>query len=379
MKKFLAMMLALAMVLALAACGGSAAPAATEAPAAEAPAAEAPAAEAPAAAEGKTVGVAMPTQSSERWINDGANMKKQLEALGYKVELQYAEDDVQMQVSQIENMIASGVDCLVIASIDSVALTGVEAQAKEAGIPIIAYDRLLMDTDAVSYYASFDNEGVGRAIGEYIEQAKDLANTTETYTIEFFMGSPDDNNAVLLHRGVMKVLQPYLDSGVLVCKSGRTSFEDTCILRWSQETAQKNCEDYLAGFYADEDLDICCTAFDGFAYGCRSALEAAGYTVGTNWPLITGQDAELMATKNIISGHQTMSIYKDTRLLAEKCVTMVNAVLTGSEPEINDTETYNNNVIVVPSYLCTPVAVDQSNYEEIIVGGGYYTAEQLAG
>ena len=379
MKKFLAMMLALAMVLALAACGGSAAPAATEAPAAEAPAAEAPAAEAPAAAEGKTVGVAMPTQSSERWINDGANMKKQLEALGYKVELQYAEDDVQMQVSQIENMIASGVDCLVIASIDSVALTGVEAQAKEAGIPIIAYDRLLMDTDAVSYYASFDNEGVGRAIGEYIEKAKDLANTTETYTIEFFMGSPDDNNAVLLHRGVMKVLQPYLDSGVLVCKSGRTSFEDTCILRWSQETAQKNCEDYLAGFYADEDLDICCTAFDGFAYGCRSALEAAGYTVGTNWPLITGQDAELMATKNIISGHQTMSIYKDTRLLAEKCVTMVNAVLTGSEPEINDTETYNNNVIVVPSYLCTPVAVDQSNYEEIIVGGGYYTAEQLAG
>ena len=379
MKKFLAMMLALAMVLALAACGGSAAPAATQAPAAEAPAAEAPAAEAPAAAEGKTVGVAMPTQSSERWINDGANMKKQLENLGYKVELQYAEDDVQMQVSQIENMIASGVDCLVIASIDSVALTGVEAQAKEAGIPIIAYDRLLMDTDAVSYYASFDNEGVGRAIGEYIEKAKDLANTTETYTIEFFMGSPDDNNAVLLHRGLMSVLQPYLDNGTLVCKTGRTSFEDTCILRWSQETAQKNCEDYLAGFYADEDLDICCTAFDGFAYGCRSALEAAGYTVGTNWPLITGQDAELMATKNIISGHQTMSIYKDTRLLAEKCVTMVNAVLTGSEPEINDTETYNNNVIVVPSYLCTPVAVDQSNYEEIIVGGGYYTAEQLAG
>ena len=379
MKKFLAMMLALAMVLALAACGGSTAPAATQAPAAEAPAAEAPAAEAPAAAEGKTVGVAMPTQSSERWINDGANMKKQLEALGYKVELQYAEDDVQMQVSQIENMIASGVDCLVIASIDSVALTGVEAQAKEAGIPIIAYDRLLMDTDAVSYYASFDNEGVGRAIGEYIEKAKDLANTTETYTIEFFMGSPDDNNAVLLHRGLMKVLQPYLDNGTLVCKTGRTSFEDTCILRWSQETAQKNCEDYLAGFYADEDLDICCTAFDGFAYGCRSALEAAGYTVGTNWPLITGQDAELMATKNIISGHQTMSIYKDTRLLAEKCVTMVNAVLTGTEPEINDTETYNNNVIVVPSYLCTPVAVDQSNYEEIIIGGGYYTAEQLAG
>ncbi|MBR3973643.1 MAG: sugar-binding protein [Oscillospiraceae bacterium] len=381
MKKLIALLLALVMVFALAACGGNTAEP-TEAPEAEAPEVEAPEVETPvedeAAGEGKVVGVAMPTQSSERWINDGGNMKAQLEALGYEVILQYAEDDVQMQVSQIENMIAQQVDCLVIASIDSVALTGVEAQAKEAGIPIIAYDRLLMQTDAVTYYASFDNEGVGRAIAEYVEAKLDLANTTETYTIEFFMGSPDDNNAVLLYNGVMKVLQQYLDSGVLVCKSGRTSFEDTCILRWSQETAQKNCEDYLAGFYADEDLDICLTAFDGFAYGCRSALEGAGYTA-ENWPIITGQDAELMATKNIIAGYQTMSIAKDTRTLAEKCVTMVNALLTGSEPEINDTTTYDNGVFVVPSYLCTPVAVDAENYKEVLVDTGYYTEEQLAG
>ena len=381
MKKLIALLLALVMVFALAACGGNTAEP-TEAPEAEAPEVEAPEVETPvedeAAGEGKVVGVAMPTQSSERWINDGGNMKAQLEALGYEVILQYAEDDVQMQVSQIENMIAQQVDCLVIASIDSVALTGVEAQAKEAGIPIIAYDRLLMQTDAVTYYASFDNEGVGRAIAEYVEAKLDLANTTETYTIEFFMGSPDDNNAVLLYNGVMKVLQQYLDSGVLVCKSGRTSFEDTCILRWSQETAQKNCEDYLAGFYADEDLDICLTAFDGFAYGCRSALEGASYTA-ENWPIITGQDAELMATKNIIAGYQTMSIAKDTRTLAEKCVTMVNALLTGSEPEINDTTTYDNGVFVVPSYLCTPVAVDAENYKEVLVDTGYYTEEQLAG
>ena len=330
--------------------------------------------------EGKTIGIAMPTQSSERWIHDGANMKAQLESLGYEVVLQYAEDDVQMQVSQIENMVAQMVDCLVIAAVDSGALTAVEAQAKAAGIPIIAYDRLLMDTDAVSYYASFDNKGVGTAIANYIVDAKDLEaarEAGESYTIEFFMGSPDDNNAVLLHEGIMEVLQPYLDDGTLVCKTGRTSFDETCILRWSQETAQQWCENYLSGFYADEDLDIACSAFDGFAYGIRSALEAAGYTEA-NWPLITGQDAELMAVKNIISGKQTMSIYKDTRLLAEKCVTMVNAVLTGSEPEINDTETYDNGVLVVPSYLCTPVAVDVNNYQEVIVDGGYYTAEQLA-
>ncbi len=386
-KKLLGALLSVAMVAALlTGCGNSgsgdapaSAPAAEGEVEAEAPAAEGEAeAEAPAAeANGKKVGVAMPTQSSERWINDGANMKAQLESLGYEVDLQYAEDDVQAQVSQIENMIASGANCLVIASIDSSALVNVEAQAKEAGIPIIAYDRLLMDTDAVSYYATFDNKGVGTAIGKYIEEKKDLANATESYTIEFFMGSPDDNNAHMLYDGLMEVLQPYLDNGTLVCKSGRTSFDDTCILRWSQETAQQNCENYLTGFYADEDLDICATAFDGFAYGCKAALEGAGYT-SENWPLVTGQDAELMATKNIISGSQTMSIYKDTRLLAEKCVSMVQAVLEGKEPEINDTDQYNNGVITVPSYLCTPVAVDVDNYKEIIVDGGYYTEEQLA-
>jgi len=369
----------------LAGCGGTTNSATTAAAGATTAAqsdTKAEATEAPAqTGAGKKVGVAMPTQSSERWINDGANMKKQLESLGYEVDLQYAEDDVQMQVSQIENMIASGVNCLVIASIDSAALVNVEEQAKNAGIPIIAYDRLLMDTDAVSYYATFDNKGVGTAIGEYIKETKKLEEAKasgESYTIEFFMGSPDDNNALFLYNGLMEVLQPYLDDGTLVCKSGRTSFEDTCILRWSQETAQQNCENYLTGFYADEKLDIAATAFDGFAYGCKAALEGAGYKVGEDWPLVTGQDAELMATKNIISGYQTMSIYKDTRLLASKCVTMVQAVMEGAEPEINDTEQYNNGKIVVPSYLCTPVAVDQSNYKEIIIDGGYYTADQLA-
>lgn len=325
---------------------------------------------------GKKVGVAMPTQSSERWIKDGDNMKKKLEDLGYEVDLQYAEDDVQAQVSQIENMIAKGANCLVVASIDSAALVNTLKQAKENNIPVVAYDRLLMDTDAVSYYASFDNKGVGTKIAEYIVEKADLENATEPQTIEFFMGSPDDNNAVLLHEGIMEILQPYLDEGKLVCKSGRTSFDDTCILRWSQETAQQNCENYLSGFYADEDLDIACSAFDGFAYGIKAALEGAGYT-DANWPLITGQDAEVMAVKNITAGTQTMSIFKDTGLLADKCVTMVQAVLEGTEPEINDEETYDNGVLVVPSYLCEPVAVDKDNYQEIIVDSGYYTEDEI--
>lgn len=324
---------------------------------------------------GKKVGVAMPTQSSERWINDGSNMKSQLEELGYTVDLQYAEDDVQAQVSQIENMIASGCNCLVIASIDSSALVNVEKQAKEAGIPVIAYDRLLMDTDAVSYYATFDNKGVGTAIGKYIVDNAGL-DPAAPKTIELFMGSPDDNNAHMLYAGLMEQIQPYLDNGALVCKSGQIDFESNNTLRWDQQTAMKRCEDLLTRYYADEDLNICATAYDGLAYGCMAALEGAGYT-DANWPLITGQDAELMATKHIISGKQTMSIAKDTRLLAAKCVTMVQAVLEGAEPEINDTEQYNNGAMVVPSYLCTPQPVDKNNYKEILIDTGYYTEDQL--
>ena len=326
--------------------------------------------------DGKIVGVAMPTQSSERWIKDGRNMKAKLEELGYEVFLQYAEDDVQVQLAQIETMIAEGVDCLVVAAVDSSALINALKTAQEVGIPVISYDRLLMNTDSVNYYASFDNEGVGRKIGEYIEEKAELKDAAEPQTIEFFMGSPDDNNAVLLYKGVMSVLEKYLDDGTLICKSGRTSFDDTCILRWSQETALQNCENYLSGFYSDEKLDICCSAFDGFAYGIKAALEAAGYTE-EDWPIITGQDAEVMAVKNIIDGKQTATIFKDTGLLADKCAGMVKAVIEGSEPEINDTETYDNGKMVVPSYLCEPQSLDKDNYKELVIDSGYYKEEEI--
>ena len=190
------------------------------------------------------------------------------------------------------------------------------------------------------------------------------------------MGSPDDNNAKFLYNGIMEVLQPYLDDGTLVCKTGRTSFDDTCILRWSQETAQQWCENYLSAQYADEKLDIACSAFDGFSYGIKAALTSAGYTA-EDWPLVTGQDAELMAVKNIVAGTQTMSIYKDTRLLAEKAGTMVDAVLQDKEPEINDTEQYDNGKLVVPTYMCEPQPVDKDNYKELLIDGEYYTEEQI--
>ncbi len=330
--------------------------------------------------ETKKIGVAMPTSSSERWIDDGANMKAKLEALGYEVDLQCAEDDIDTQIEQIDNMIMNGADCLVIASIDSEALIDVLDKAKRKGIYVIAYDRLLMNTDAISYYASFDNSAIGTLIGRYIEEKKNLKAAERegrSYTIEFFMGSPDDNNALFLYHGAMEVLQPYLDNGTLVCRSGLTSFEDTCILRWSQETAEERCNFYLDNYYADERLDIVCSAFDGFSYGVKTSLSAHGYAPGSGWPLITGQDSEKVAVQNIIDGYQTMTIYKDTRVLSTKCVTMVQAVLEGAIPEINDTHKYHNGKLAVASFLCTSIAIDVDNYEKILIDGGYYTKVQL--
>lgn len=376
MKKLIALLAVFALAFSLVACSsgdsGSSSGATTTAAAGDATTAGGN------AASGNKVGVAMPTQSSQRWIQDGGNMKAKLEEKGYEVDLQYAEDDVQMQVSQIENMITNGANCLVIASIDSQALVNVLAQAKEKNIPVIAYDRLLMDTDAVSYYATFDNKGVGVTIGKYVEEKMGLKDGKGPFNIEFFAGSPDDNNAHMLNAGVFEVLQPYLDSGKLVCKSGQVDFDTICTLRWSQETAQKRMEDILSANYAQgEDVDIVISPFDGISYGIAAALEGAGYKVGEKWPMITGQDAESMAAKNIISGKQTQTIFKDTRVLAEKCVSMVEAVMKGSEPEINDTEQYNNNKIVVPSYLCTPVSVDKDNLEEVLVNSEYYTKDEL--
>lgn len=371
-KKVLATLLAATMVFSLVACGGKK----DEGKKATSGTVKT---EEQAESNGMTIGVCMPTQSSERWINDGENMQKILESKGYEVKKQFAEDDPAEQVKQIENMIAQQVDALVIAAVDGDSLATVCDQAKQNDIPVIAYDRLIKNTDAISYYATFDNKGVGTKIGEYVKEKKELDKAKEageSYTIEFFMGSPDDNNAKLLYEGIMEVLKPYLDDGTLVCKTGRTSFDDTCILRWSQETAQQWCENYLSSQYADEKLDIACSAFDGFSYGIKAALTGAGYTE-EDWPMVTGQDAELMAVKNIIAGTQTMSISKDTRTLAEVAATMVDAVCQGKEPEVNDTETYDNGKIVVPSYQCEPVAVDKDNYKEVLIDTEYYTEDQL--
>ena len=174
----------------------------------------------------------MPTQSSQRWIQDGGYMKEQLEAKGYKVDLQYAEDVVETQVSQLENMITKGVDVLVIASIDGEALVSSIDKAADENISIIAYDRLIRGSEFITYYATFDNFKVGVQQGKYIEEKLGLQDGKGPFNIELFGGSPDDNNSYFFYDGAMSILQPYIDNGKLVVKSGQVGMEKVSTLRW---------------------------------------------------------------------------------------------------------------------------------------------------
>ena len=324
------------------------------------------------------VGLAMPTKSSERWVHDGDNMKKEFEKLGYKVDLQYAEDVVENQVSQIENMITKGVQVLVIAAIDGESLSNVLDQAAAEDIKVIAYDRLIRKSEHVSYYATFDNFKVGVLQASYIEDALGLKDGKGPFNIELFAGSPDDNNAYFFFDGSMSVLQPYIDSGKLVVKSGQTAFDQVATLRWDGATAQARMDNLLSANYTSERVDAVLSPYDGISIGIISSLKGIGYgSADQPMPVISGQDAELASVKSIIAGEQTSTVFKDTRELAKKAVEMAEAVLKGQEPEVNDTKTYDNGVKVVPSYLLEPVSVDIKNYKEVLVDGGYYTEDQL--
>lgn len=378
MKKLLIVLLSILVIAALGACVATpAAPAAT-APAAEAPAAEAPAAEAPAASD-TVVGVAMPTQSLQRWNQDGANMKAQLEAEGYGVDLQYANNDVNTQLQQLENMLTKGVNVLVIASIDGSALTDVLAKAGEQGVPVIAYDRLLMNSENVDFYATFDNWKVGTMQGNYIVEQLDLENTDGPYNIELFTGSPDDNNARFFFGGAMEVLQPYLDSGKLVVPSGQTEFTAVATQAWDSAVAQARMDNLITANYAGgAKLDAILSSNDSVAIGIVAALQNAGYgTAEKPYPILTGQDCDKANVKAMIAGQQSMCVFKDTRMLATQVVQMIDAIVTGAEVPVNDTETYDNTVKVVPSFLVDPVFADASNYKEILLDSGYYTEADL--
>jgi putative multiple sugar transport system substrate-binding protein len=340
----------------------------------------------PQSSEGALVGVTMPTRSSERWIHDGDNIKKALEEKGYKVDLQYAENDIPTQANQIENQITKGARVLIVASIDGTAITSQLQSAADNNIPVISYDRLIRNSPNVDYYASFDNFKVGQQQATSLLTGLKVLNADGSpgeakgpFNIELFAGSPDDNNATFFFNGAMDVLAEHIESGTLKVKSNQTDFRTIAILRWDPATAQRRMEDLLTSSYNDGSrVDGVLSPYDGLSIGILSALKSGGYgTAGQPYPIVTGQDAEVASVKSIIAGEQYSTIHKDTRELAKVAVAMADSVLKGEDPEVNNTEDYDNGEKIVPSYLLPVETVFKDDIQSVLVDSEYWTAEEV--
>ena len=365
MKKVVALLLAMAMLLSLAACGATA-----------------PAAEAAKEDSGKkvqTIGLCMPTKEQTIWSMQAERLQSALEKAGYTVLVEFAEDDSAKQSMQVENMISKGVDMVIIAAVDCAALTDVCEKAKADGVYVIADDRAITNTKAVDYYVTCDYDRLAEMQGQYIVDTLDLDNTDETFTMEIFSGSQDDTNAIIFYDGQMRVLQPYVDSGKIVIKSGQTEYTQTAIQSWDTSKAQARMDNLLSGYYSDEPLDICLATSDCLTIGCISSLESMGYG-GDNgvypYPLTTGQDAELAAVKNIVAGKQTMTVFIDGTLLAERMVELVAAINEGKE--LTPDGEFDNNVKKIPALYYDPYVIDATNVDHLI-DVGFYTKEEVYG
>jgi len=325
------------------------------------------------------IGIFMPTKHEPRWTQDSDSLMRQLQAKGYQVEIKNAEGDVAEQIRQIEAMIDEGCDVLVIAAIDGSKLTDVLQKAAAKKIKVIAYDRLIMDTPIVDYYVTFDNFEVGRLQGEHIETALDLKNKSGPFYIEIFAGALTDNNAFFFYDGAMSVIQPYIDSGKLVVRSGETAIEQTTTDEWLSVNSKARMAKLLSDYYKNgEALDAVLSPNDGLATGIIDALKSAGFGSGSKpFPVLTGQDSDIANIESILNGEQSMTVFKDTRTLADRTFRMIDDILLKKSPETNDSQTYNNNIKNVPTYMCRPVLVTKDNYKKELVDSGYYDISEF--
>ncbi len=330
------------------------------------------------------IGLAMPTKSLERWNRDGAHLEELLKEKGYRTSLQYADNKQDQQNNQLQNMINDGAKVVVIASIDGTALGPVLEQAKTADVKVIAYDRLINGSENVDYYATFDNFKVGQLQGQYILDNKDAYKGADgTTNLEPFAGSPDDNNAKFFFAGAWEKVSPLIESGEFTVPSGKApSSEDQWtsigITAWKSDTAQSEMENRLNSFYGGgKKVNIVLSPNDSLALGIEQALDGAGYAPGADWPLVTGQDADLANVKNMLADKQAMTVWKDTRKLGDQVAVMIEQIVTDAEVEVNDTESYDNGMKVVPTFLIEPEVVTKDTVQEKLVDSEFYTAADL--
>ena len=377
-KRVLALALSATMALSLTACGGGTSTSSN------------PPADGSTAPEGggtQKIGISMPTQSLERWNRDGSYLDQQFKDAGYETILTYSDNDTNRQVNDIQNMIAEDVDLLVVAAIDGEALNTVMNEAGEAGMPIIAYDRLIMN-DNVSYYVSFDNYTVGTLQGQYVVDTLDLDNAAGPFNMEFTAGDPADNNAGYFFQGAVDVLQPYIDSGKLNVVSGQTDFDTVATDKWDTQTALERAQNVLASYYADgTQVDVWLCSNDSTALGVTQAIQSD--YAGSNQPIITGQDGDEANLKNIVDSLQSMTVYKAVANEAVVTLDLGKAILNGDTIDESlisasgwefdcsfDTESYStSDGHNCPSFLLVPDVVTKDNMVEKLVDTGYYTQD----
>jgi putative multiple sugar transport system substrate-binding protein len=336
-----------------------------------------------AASGGGLIGIAMPTRSLQRWNNDGSHLEELLKKAGYQTSLQYADDKVEQQITNIETLINQDAKVLVVAAIDGTALGPVLQKAADKKIKVIAYDRLINGTPNVDYYATFDNYQVGKLQGDFIVKQTGLDQGKGPLTMEPFAGSPDDNNAKFFFSGAWDVLSPYVKSGKLVVPSKKApatndDWKSIGIQGWKSATAQSEMDNRLNSFYAGgAKVNVVLSPNDSLALGIEQSLESKGYKPGAGYPVITGQDCDKANTKNILADKQSMCVFKDTRSLGDQVAKMVDQILKGSTVEVNDTKTYDNGTKVVPSFLLAPIVVTKDQVKTALVDSGYYKAADI--
>jgi putative multiple sugar transport system substrate-binding protein len=324
------------------------------------------------------VGIMMPTQNESRWDNEGKKLRDTLLSQGLEPDLFFGgDDDIPIQQRQIPRLVKEGKNAIVIAPIDGDSLSDQLEEAKSKGVPVISYDRLIMNSGAVTYYATFDNKKAGVIQGQAIERALDLPNCSpdDPKTIEFFAGSERDNNSKYFWNGMMEVLQPYLDSGVLICPSGQVTLHDCAIDKWSTDLALKRMDDLLAkqGYKSSgtgmKHLDAVYSSADCLSTGILTSLEKHGYKAGS-MPVITGQDANADILRKILAGEVTMTVFKDSDVLVDRVAKMVASMAKGEEVEINDTTSYDNGAGPVKTYQCDPIEINKDNLKKLLLDTG---------
>ncbi|MCA0337622.1 MAG: sugar-binding protein [Actinobacteria bacterium] len=306
------------------------------------------------------IGVSLPQKTSENWVLAEKLFNDDLSGAGFKQDVQFANGGVAEQQNQIDAMITKGAKVLVVGAIDGGQLGGQLKSAKEKGITVIAYDRLLTNTADVDYYIAYDNFKVGVLQGTALLEGMKAKKPNGPYNVELFAGSPDDNNAKVFFEGAMSVLQPKIDDGTLKVVSGQTKFEQAVTQGWKAENAQNRMDTLLAGSYTGTELDGVLSPNDTLARAIITSVKSAGKPI----PVVTGQDSEVESVKSIMAGEQYSTINKDTRNLVKETVAMVVALQKGEKPTVNDEKSYDNGVKVVPANLLAPVIVTKANAAE---------------